>query len=66
MSNIKEMTRNFNVKGRKYNQTSGFDADREIPILVSTDNVGNSVNLVSGIIRLHSGLDFSVCIGDRW
>ena len=31
----------------------------------STDNAGNSVNLVSGIIRLPSGRDFSVCTGDR-
>ena len=30
----------------------------------STDNDGNEVNLVSGIIRLPSGLDFSVCMGD--
>ena len=65
MSNIKEMTKhNFNVISKKYNQTSGSDADREIPTLGSTDNVGNSVNLVSGIIRLPSGWDFSICIGD--
>ena len=39
---------------------------------MSTDNAGNSVNLVSGIIRLPSGWDFSgsasetnVDIGDR-
>ena len=33
---------------------------REIPTLRSTDNAGNSVNLVSGIVRLPSGWDFSV------
>ena len=32
--------------------------------LGSTDNAGNSVTLVSGIIHLLSGWDFSVCIGD--
>ena len=32
----------------------------------TTDNAGNSVNLVSGIIRLPSGWDFSLCIGDQW
>ena len=37
--------------GKKNNQTSVSDADREIPILGSTENAGNSVNLVSGIIR---------------
>ena len=55
----------FNVMGKKNNQTSVSDADREIPTLGSTDNAENSVNLVSGIIRLPSGLDFSVCIRDR-
>ena len=52
----------FNVIGKKNNQTSVFDADREIPTLGSTDNAGNSVNLVSGFIRLPSGWDFFVCI----
>ena len=67
LSNMKEMTdnNNFNVIGKKNNQTSVSDADREIPALGSTDNAGNSVNLVSGIIRLPSGWDFSVCIGGR-
>ena len=41
-----------------------FDADQEIPTLGSTDNAKKSVNLVSDIIRLPSGWDFSVCIGD--
>ena len=31
----------------------------------STVNARNLVNLVSGIIRLPSGWDFTVCIGDR-
>ena len=39
----------FNVVGKKNNQTSVSDEDREIPILGSTDNAGNSENLVSGI-----------------
>ena len=43
-------------------KSSVSDADREIPTLKSTDNAGNSVNLVSGIIRLPSGRDISVCI----
>ena len=43
------------VIDKKNNQTSVFDADREIPTLGSTDNAGNSVNLVSGIIRLPLG-----------
>ena len=32
----------FNVIGKKNNQTSVSDADREIPTLGSTDNAGNS------------------------
>ena len=47
-------TCNFNVIGKKNNQTANSDADREIPTLGSTDNSGNSINLVSGIIRLPS------------
>ena len=43
---------NFNVIGKKTNETSISDADREIHTLGSTDNAGNSVNLVSGIICL--------------
>ena len=42
-----------------------FDADREISTRGSTDNAGNSVNLIFGIIHLPAGWDFSVCIGDR-
>ena len=45
----------FIVIGKKNNKTSASDADREIPKLRSTDNAGDSVNLVSGIIR---GLGF--------
>ena len=55
----------FNAIGKKNNQTSVSDADREIPNLGSTGNAGNSENLVSGIIRLPSGWDLSVGIGDR-
>ena len=63
---IKEMTNDikyfFNVIGKKINQTSVSDEDREIP----TDNAGNSVNFFSGVIRLPSDWAFSVCIRDRW
>ena len=55
----------FNVIGKKNNQTLVSDADQEIRNLGSTNNAGNSVNLVSGIIRLLSGWDLSVCIRDR-
>ena len=49
MSKIKGMiNNNFNVIGKKNNQTSVSDADRQIPTLGSTDNAGNSVNFVSG------------------
>ena len=48
---------NFNLIGKKNNHTLVSDADREIPILGSTDNTGNEVNLVSGIIRLPSDWD---------
>ena len=41
-------------------QQSVSNADREIPTLGSTDNAGIEVCLVSGIIRLPSGWDFSV------
>ena len=53
MSLIKEMNdfKTFTVIGKKNNQTLVSDADREIPTLGSTDNAGNSVNLVSSIIR---------------
>ena len=51
----------FQRKGKKNNQSSVSNADREIPTLGSTDNARNSVNLVSGIIRLPSRWDFSVC-----
>ena len=48
-----------NVIDKKNNQTLVTDADQEIPNLWSTD-VGNSVNLVSGIIPLSSVWNFSV------
>ena len=41
------------------------DADREIPTQGYTDNGGNEVHRVSGIIRLLDGWDFSVCTGNR-
>ena len=63
--NIFFKTSIFPVIGKKNNQSSVFDADQEIPTLGSTDNAGNSVNLVSGIIRLLSGLNFSACIEDQ-
>ena len=53
------------VIGKINNQMLVSDADREIPTLGSTDNARNSVNLVSGIIGLPLGRDFSVCIGDQ-
>ena len=55
----------FNVVGKKNYQSSISNADGEIPTLGSTDNAGNVVNLVSSIIRLLLGWDFSVCIRDR-
>ena len=45
----------YDARGKKNNQTSVSDADREIPTLKSTDNAANSVNLVPGIISLPSG-----------
>ena len=59
------INKNFNAIVNENNQTFVSDADPEIPTLGSTDNAGNSVNLVSGIIRLPSSWDFSVCIRDR-
>ena len=50
----------LNVLGKKNDQTSVSDADSK-PLGQRI----NSVNLVSGIIRLPSGWDFSVSIGDR-
>ena len=55
----------FQIIGKKNNQSSVSGADRESPTLGSTDNAGNSVNLVSSIIRLPSGWDSLVYIGDR-
>ena len=55
----------INVIGKNNNQSLVSDVDRETPTIGSTDNAGNLVNLVFGIIRLPSGWDFSVCIGDR-
>ena len=57
--NIVFKTMIFRITDKKNNQSSVSYADREIPTLGSTDNAGKKVNLVSGIIRLHSGLDFS-------
>ena len=55
----------FPIIGKKNNQSSVSDADREIPTLRLMDSAGNSVNLVSSFICLALGCDFSVCIGDR-
>ena len=55
----------FYVIGKKNNQTSVSDADREIPTLGSVDNAANSGNLVSGNIRWPEGWYFSVCIGNQ-
>ena len=55
----------FYVIGKKNNQTSVSDADRDIPTLGSTNNAGNSENLASGIIRYPSGWNFFVWIGDQ-
>ena len=60
--NILFKTSTFQRIGKKNNQTSISDADRQIPTLGSTDNAGNEVN---SFIRLPSGWDFSVCIRDR-
>ena len=53
--NILFKTSIFQRKGKKNNQSSVSDEDREIPTLGSTVNAGNEANLVSGIIRLPSG-----------
>ena len=54
-SKMKEMTNEkiiiFKAIGKKNNQTSVACADREIPNLGSTDNAGNEVYRVFGIIR---------------
>ena len=56
---------NFNVIGKKNNETLVSDADREIPTLGATNNAENSVNLVSSIIQLPSGWDFFIYIEER-
>ena len=53
--NIIFKTSIFPIIGKKNDQSSVADADRKIPALVSTNNAGNSVNLVSGVIRLPFG-----------
>ena len=70
LSKIKEIKndkkiKTFNVKGKKNNQRTDSGGDRKIQTLGYMNNVRNSVNLISGIIRLPSGSDFSVCIGGR-
>ena len=62
--NILFKTSIFPVIGKKNNQSSVSDADREIPTFGSTDNAKNLVNLVSGFIRLPLGWDISVCVED--
>ena len=54
----------LNDIGKKNNQTSVSYAGGEIPTLGSTDNAGNLVNLVSGIIHLPFGLEF-LCLHQR-
>ena len=49
--NILFKTSIFQRKGKKNNQSSVSESDREIPTIELTDNAGNSVNLVSGINR---------------
>ena len=56
----------FNVIGKKNIETLVFSTDREIPTLGPTDNAGNLVNLISGIIRSPSDWDFLVSIGNRY
>ena len=62
---FKEMIQFYTIIGKKNNQSSLSDADRENPTLGSTNDAGNSVNLVSDIIHLLSGWNSSICIGDR-
>ena len=50
----------FLTIGKKINQSSALNADQENPTLGSMDYAGNSVNRISGIIRLPSGWDFSL------
>ena len=57
--NILFKTSIFQRKCKQNNLSSVSKADG------STDNAGNSVNLIFGTIRLPSSWDFSVCIGDR-
>ena len=53
MSKKKELTNYifiiYNVIGKKNNQTSFSDADREIPTRWSTHKAGNEVNLFSAL-----------------
>ena len=49
--NFKEIIQFYSIIGTKSNQSSTSDSDREIPTFGSTDNAGNSVNLVFDIIR---------------
>ena len=56
--NIIFKTSIFQRVGKKNNQSSVSDADREIPTRGSTDNAGNSVNFVSGITPFTHGLGF--------
>ena len=52
----------FPIIGNKNNQSAVSDADRGILTTRPTDNAGNSVSLVSGIIHLFWGSDFFVCV----
>ena len=52
-------TDNFNIIGKKYNQTSVSDADREIRSLGLTDNAGNRVSALSIYPRVGISLSAS-------
>ena len=68
---VKERNKNvikitiFPGVSKESNQSSVFDANRRFLNLVSTNYAGNSVYLVTGIIRLPSSWEFSVCIGHK-
>ena len=60
--NVTTVTGPFPVVGKKINQLSVSNADGEYPTRGATNNAGNAVNLVSGIICLPSGWEF---LGER-
>ena len=54
----------FPLIGKKNNQTSVSDADREIPTLGSPDNAGKLVNLVALSVYLRVGISRSASVTD--